>query len=128
MFHYEIKVPVILFNAIFDDLKDIYDRIDHERINFKHRSDTYDKMRYLSIYGENFKQVPHFFDFLIHYDASLNYIFLIRLRRMLKFIHFSAVNEVKAAINKVIDGYTIKCRDGERIDGIELPCHKLLTK
>ncbi|CAG9537124.1 unnamed protein product [Cercopithifilaria johnstoni] len=79
MFHYQMKVPIILFNAIFDDLKDIYDRIDHEHINFEHHNDT-------------------------------------------------SVNEVKAAIGKVIDGYTIRCRDGEKVGDVELPCHRLLTK
>uniref|UniRef100_A0A1I8EV87 Helicase n=1 Tax=Wuchereria bancrofti TaxID=6293 RepID=A0A1I8EV87_WUCBA len=79
MFHYQMKVPIILFKAIFDDLKDIYNAIDHEHIHFDYRNDTY-------------------------------------------------TNKVKAAIDKVIDGYTIKCKDGERVDDAELPCHRLLTK
>ncbi|VBB31249.1 unnamed protein product [Acanthocheilonema viteae] len=74
MFRYQMKVSIILFNAIFNDLKNIYDRIDHEHIDF------------------------------------------------------DSVNEVKGTIDKVIDGCTIKCRDGERVDGVELPCHRLLTK
>ncbi|VDK68756.1 unnamed protein product [Litomosoides sigmodontis] len=45
------------------------------------------------------------------------------------FAYFStSMNEVKAAIDKVIDGYTIKCKNGERVDGVELPCHRLLTR
>lgn len=61
MFCYQIKVPIILFHAIFDDLKNIYDRIDHEHINFEHHSDTHNKVRYLSISGKDSKQVFCFF-------------------------------------------------------------------
>nr|CRZ22073.1 Bm6894, isoform b [Brugia malayi] len=94
MFHYQMKVPIILFKAIFNDLKDIYNAIDHEHIHFDYRNDTYNKMCHLFVSGEN----------------------------------FDYTNKVKAAIDKVIDGYTIKCKDGERVDDAELPCHQLLTK
>uniref|UniRef100_A0A158Q7L9 Helicase C-terminal domain-containing protein n=1 Tax=Elaeophora elaphi TaxID=1147741 RepID=A0A158Q7L9_9BILA len=94
IFHYQIKIPRKLFYAISLDLEDIYNTINHERINFELHKDTNNKMRYLSISGEN-----------------INYL-----------------NEVKAAVDKIIDGYTIRCRDGEIVDGVELPCHRLLTK
>ncbi|OZC09281.1 hypothetical protein X798_03621 [Onchocerca flexuosa] len=94
IFHYQMKIPKILCNAISDDLKDIYDRIDHEHIDFNHRSDTNRKMCRLFVAGED----------------------------------FNSVNEVKAAVDKIINGCTIRCRDGERMDGIELPCHRLLTR
>ncbi|EJD76414.1 ATP-dependent RNA helicase DHX8 [Loa loa] len=129
MFHYQIKVPRILFNAIFDDLRDIYEIIDHKDIDFNYRSDTYSKLYHLFISGENFEQVPRCFDFLTNYVVFTIYIFhFARSRCMPTPIHFSSVNKVKAAIDKVIDGYTIKCRDGERVDGDKLPCHQLLTK
>uniref|UniRef100_A0A915PKQ7 RNA helicase n=1 Tax=Setaria digitata TaxID=48799 RepID=A0A915PKQ7_9BILA len=94
MFHYQMKVPIFLFNAIFNDLKDIYDSIDHDRIDFNHYSNVSEKMCYLFVSGEN----------------------------------FNFVNEVKAAVDKVINGYTIKCRNNEKVDDVKLPCHRLLTK
>lgn len=129
MFHYQMKVPKTLFNAIFHDLRDIYNRIDHEYIDFDHRSDMYHKMCYLFVSGEDIKQVPRFFYLLTDCGTFLKCVFAsTKSCRIPKVIHFSSVNEVKAAIDKVIDGCTIKCKDGERVDGIELPCHRLLTK
>ncbi|MCP9265154.1 ATP-dependent RNA helicase DHX8 [Dirofilaria immitis] len=92
LFQYQMKVPRALFNAIFGDLRNIYNGIDHEHVDFNHHSDG--KICHLFIAGED----------------------------------FNFVNEVKAAVDKIINGCTIKCRDGERIDGVELPCHRLLTK
>lgn len=72
MFFYQMKVPLNLFKIIFGDLRNIYDLINHEEVDFDFHRDTNRKVCHISVSGENFKYVFHFSSF---FNVFLKHIF-----------------------------------------------------
>ncbi|VDN06937.1 unnamed protein product [Thelazia callipaeda] len=92
MYQYQVKIWKPIFEAVFSDLKKIYNKINAENIYFDYRTNNQNYR--LLIAGKN----------------------------------FNAVNELKASVEEVINGFTLLCRNNEEINGMKLPCHRLLTK